>query len=99
MPPPLGARAPRRWLRLRSGEPGHPTRASELRKGRARSAATLESWSHSPSPQRPERLAARSERPELIADEVHRRDEHDGDCLGDDLAEAKLDEHIEDEQV
>ena len=38
------------------------------------------------------RSAARSERPELIADEVDRRDEHDRDRLRDDLAEPERDE-------
>ncbi len=44
-------------------------------------------------------LASRSERPELIADEVHRRDEHDRDRLRDDLAEPERDEAVEDEEV
>ena len=38
-------------------------------------------------------------RPELVADEVRRRDEHDRDRLGDDLAEAELDEDREDGEV
>src|SRR5439155_23019092 len=39
------------------------------------------------------------ERPELVADEVRRRDEHDRDRLRHDLAEAELDEQRQDREV
>jgi hypothetical protein len=39
------------------------------------------------------------ERPQLVADEVDRRDEHDRERLRHDLAEAGLDESVQDEEV
>ena len=46
-----------------------------------------------------EALASRPERPELIADEVDRRHEHDRYRLSDHLVEPGSDEHVKDDQV
>ena len=64
--------------------------------------ARLPSLSRSPPMRkrvRQQQLRSWCERPELIADEVHRRNEHDRDRLRDDLGEPERDEHVEDEQV
>src|SRR6185437_15169077 len=43
--------------------------------------------------------AVAPERPELVADEVRGRDEHDRDRLRDDLAESGLDENRQDREI
>src|SRR6266852_1894492 len=52
-----------------------------------------------PPARRPQRRAASAvqpKRPELVPDEVRRRDQHDRDRLRDDLPDADLDEESED---
>src|SRR5205823_2830483 len=48
---------------------------------------------------RPPCASAAAERPELVADEVEGRDEHDRERLGDDLPEAERDEDAQADQV
>src|SRR5205085_12089520 len=48
---------------------------------------------------RPPRASAATKRPELVADEVQRRHEHDRERLGDDLPEAESDEYAQADEI
>ena len=85
---------PARDLRSRpsaSRSPLASVRRASVRSGRRR-AAPVEGKREREQPRARRRcasLASWSERPELVADEVHRRDEHDRDRLGEDLVRAR----------
>src|SRR3990172_8434939 len=100
-PSPSSVREPSRRRSPRRGARAPAPSRVRLTHARARSWSSSQPRSGRGRRQRPRGRAPLtwSERPELVADEVHRRDEHDGYRLRDHLVEPGLNQRVEDSEV